>query len=945
MNKSLLKSLAVSGAAVLALNASATLPQRIDVEDDYKTTIYCVGATDANKGVYTLNINDDNPVKISGSTYIQYSFIGSGGTFVDETKLYGTYKASYAVYAVIATAEGGAEGPWSHTFYNYTNGGNVFPFTMVAKDMTYNEADGKIYGIFKTGQYSYTWALATYDGENKTTQKIYEYPSETVITAIAADADGQLWGIISTEGKLVKIDKATGGITEVGSLGITTDCDNQSAAIDNKTGKMYWISGQSMYTPAQSLYEVDLSTGAATKRYDVASGRYNGFFIVSPKSDPSAPAAPENLTAEFVGTDTETKVTFDIPTKNFGGGTLSGDVTWTISCDGVDVASGTAQPGDNVEKTCSLPAGERTVSVCCSQGELSSPVVKTKVFVGFDTPGNISNLSLTRDGDNVSVSLTWDAPLPTHEGGKLNPDALSYTVVRNPGNVEVASGLKACEASDVVPDGYAAFYTWTVIVKYDGADGQSLTTEPFLSGNPYPVPYTQDFNGATTLADAVFSQHNNEAGGPEWEIGGNDENKYAEITSKYYWEHNDYLFSAPIEFEAGISYTLKFKIATSAVSPTYYDWTTSSSIYRAFNLDVMLTNGQSADAADKVASLGEQIDFVCDNAEKVGVFEDKTIQFTVAESGTYNICFLDKSTYFLSDISLYLDDVEVTANYPTPAAVENLTAEVPTLGSRDVTVKFTTPAKDVEGNELKSLTAIEIYRGTQLITTLAGEEVEPAAELSYVDENSPRGIHSYKVIAYNHDKASDASYASVRSGYINNLEIVNCSFPARIDRDSEEVATVEIVNNAFESAVDYRVLILIDGEESLALPGDPIAPDETKTYYFDLPWVAGMPQYVEMKAQIEYFGDENTANNTSDAYTVEFDHTDGVESITAGDVTVTASAGAIHIYNAGNLRVTVNSVSGSQVAAIPAPGVHCAVVLDHGVYVVTVGDKTFKVAL
>ncbi|MDE6331110.1 MAG: DUF4394 domain-containing protein, partial [Muribaculaceae bacterium] len=326
MKKILLQSLALLGMGLVTHSATATPVKRIDIGEDTPTKIYAVSAG-STKGVYTLSTADANTDKISGSTYIQYSFDNSGGTFVSKEKLYGTKATDGLVpqiYAITATAEGGEDGPWSHTFYKYGYTGYI-----IAKDMTYVAGEDKIYGLFRTNPYNDLYqSLAVYDGEKVEATKIADLAS--TYTAIAADSKGELYAVSGNYGKLVKIDKTNGAVTEIGSLGVVMQSTPQSAAIDPATDKMYWVAGANAYSP-QSMFEVDLTTGAATKLYDFPMGtKFQALWIPAPEADKNAPGAPENLSARFTGNGKNVQISFTAPDKTFSGNTLQGELDYTV---------------------------------------------------------------------------------------------------------------------------------------------------------------------------------------------------------------------------------------------------------------------------------------------------------------------------------------------------------------------------------------------------------------------------------------------------------------------------------------------------------------------------------------------------------------------------------------------------------------------------------------
>ncbi|MDE7119727.1 MAG: hypothetical protein K2O10_03880, partial [Muribaculaceae bacterium] len=292
------------GACLLAGHASA-----ITVEDD--AVLYCVGATTGNRGVYTLPLEGpypDSPTKISTTALggIQWSFMNSGGTFLSKEKAVGTaVMYGTSVYVSIATAEGNGDGPWTHSYYQYSNS---YPDTMKATDMVYDPTEDKVYTwCFQSTYYT---ALGTFDADNKSATMIGA-AGFTKINALAIDAEGTLWGINGAQGTIYTIDKATGALTQKFSLGQSYSGDNQSAAYDPASGKIYWGATS---TYAAALFAIDLEAQTCEKVYDFPMGaRFNGFYIPGPDTKKGAPAAPENLTAVYSGEGNKMNVSFTAP--------------------------------------------------------------------------------------------------------------------------------------------------------------------------------------------------------------------------------------------------------------------------------------------------------------------------------------------------------------------------------------------------------------------------------------------------------------------------------------------------------------------------------------------------------------------------------------------------------------------------------------------------------
>ena len=80
------------------------------------------------------------------------------------------------------------------------------------------------------------------------------------ITAIAVDAQGQLYGIEQQNDNLIKIDKATAAATVVGPLGVNA-LFTSGLAFDPKSGTLYF---SNLEFAGNGVYRVDKNTGTAT---------------------------------------------------------------------------------------------------------------------------------------------------------------------------------------------------------------------------------------------------------------------------------------------------------------------------------------------------------------------------------------------------------------------------------------------------------------------------------------------------------------------------------------------------------------------------------------------------------------------------------------------------------------------------------------------------------
>lgn len=628
----------VGGSFLLSAANQANRSIGIDPEEGSKTVIYTVGGT-TNKGVYTIPTEAPfAATKISGSTYIQYDFDNSGGTFVSKETVYGTKKMGSSMfssyYATKATAAGnGSDGPWSHTFFQYRDPTTYTNYTykIVTSDMAYDAVGKKIYGWFNADLNGTSWQLGEYNGDAISVTPIGD-KSTVQISAIAADENGQLYGIEGKSGVLYRINKETGELTKQADLGVTADGANQSAAIDFATGKMFWAATTSS---SASLYAIDLAKNTASKIYDFPEGeRYNAFFIPAPEAKASAPAAVENLKGAFTGEGTNVTVSFTAPSKTAGESDLSGELDYTIQIDGTAVENGKINAGATYSKNFTLTEGIHSLTVFVANSEGNGPKSTAQIYAGFDKPGNISNLALKADGN--SIALSWNAPQGVN-GGTIDASKLSYTITRNSEEATVvSSGKTETTFTDIIPDGPAAEYYYTVTVVYDGANGESLNSESVLVGSPYSIPYKQDFETAASLGSIAYKT----TGADTWAVETVDDNKLIKTGKR-----NSILFTAPIQFNGDTEYTLKFKIA-------------NSSTFDNVRMSIFLSKSQTDNSDDFISPFIENSFSYSATADTKDKLVEQTMLFSVAEAGVYSIGFRDLG-YGYQDYVVSLDDIDI----------------------------------------------------------------------------------------------------------------------------------------------------------------------------------------------------------------------------------------------------------------------------------------------
>ena len=177
--------------------------------------------------------------------------------------------------------------------------------SIINRGLAWDNVGKKMYAMFSTTPSKlYTVNLST-----GALTFLTDFSANDYMLSFAVNNAGSMFGISNFGGKLVRINKTTGALTDIGPLGITIGniygCD-----FDPLTGKMYLMNNS-------SVYRIDTATGAATlvgslansvKYIAIAGGSYTGISQLSSEI-PVSVKLYENYPNPF---NPATKIKFDI---------------------------------------------------------------------------------------------------------------------------------------------------------------------------------------------------------------------------------------------------------------------------------------------------------------------------------------------------------------------------------------------------------------------------------------------------------------------------------------------------------------------------------------------------------------------------------------------------------------------------------------------------------
>lgn len=665
-------------------------------------------------------------------------------------------------------------------------------------DQTYNPADGKIYGIHYnaqgTGLMLCTVEYVT-DATGATSVEATEICAVNEnVNSIAAAPDGQLYLITYdavTEGEtstttasyLKKIDPATGAITTVGETGQLPHYLS-SSEIDPKSGRMFWTVCPSDDTG--SLYEVNLSTGAATKIYDFLNdNEITGLAIPAPSAEDKAPAAPENLAANFADGSLSGTITFNAPATTFDGEAATGSLSYTVTMDDVEKATGTTSYGAAVSVPLTLDASEagtHTFTVVLANTVGNSPKAKVSLYVGPDVPVAPESVELAwADG---TMTLTWSPVTTGVNGGYVDPAAVKYTVTRTmPDNTVVAENISATTWSEAVAEPEALEqYCYSVVAVQGSVKSAATASNVITLGNIVP-PYTNDFADDANLDGFTILDGNND--GKVWGIT----DGHATMSYNSSLEMDDWLMTPPVKLEAGKVY--EFSLAA---------WSRSSTFIESVEVKM----GKAATAAAMTTSLVAKTQLECTANDPMTL----TATIVPEADGLYYIGIHGCSA--ADQFTLYVDDLSISAGSfaeapDAPAIAFEHNVDVPT----QLTVKVTAPSTAISGTALTSLEKMELLRDGQVITTFT--DVTPGQTYTYVDDTQATGTFTYSAAAYNANgrgkEASVSQFAGVDAPAApQNVTIVETATEGEVSITWDAVTTDKNGNPLRSSDVTYDVM-------------------------------------------------------------------------------------------------------------------------------------------
>lgn len=159
--------------------------------------------------------------------------------------------------------------------------------------------------------------------------------------------------------------------------------------------------------------------------------RINNIHIVKSTASKNGPAAVTALSAaETAPGELSAKVTFTMPDKLISGANIDAATTLTATVSSaVGSSKVSGKPGQEVQVDVATQQGVNKISVQPAIGADKGLLAYVEVYTGVDIPGRVENLKASVSDDNMTVHLSWYAPVVGENGGYVAPTGNTYMLM------------------------------------------------------------------------------------------------------------------------------------------------------------------------------------------------------------------------------------------------------------------------------------------------------------------------------------------------------------------------------------------------------------------------------------------------------------------------------------------------------------------------------------
>ncbi len=399
----------------------------------------------------------------------------------------------------------------------------------------YDANEKAFYGL--TVNDDYDAVLTRYDWE--THQFTHLGVTEPASSMTINQDTGEIVGVYQDEeyeNHLVYYDRLDGSVYKQVKIDYMTDF----------AGGICWSPAHEAYLWNPNSYDwskiVAVSeSGSVTEVCDLADyAEFTAFATTASSArEEGAPGMVRFDGFEFDGGSLSGDVVVTLPSTTADGQPLSGSLSYALSCDREEIASGTAAAGAEVRIPVSVTEGLHSFSIVASKnGTESVPAFETR-YVGNDTPLAPQNVTLTE------TEITWEAVTTGVHGGYVDPSAITYTVTLN--GTLLASGITATSCpTGLTGDGELEEYVAEVTASFAGKESEPGRSDSIKVGEAYTVPA---YFAPTEAQAGLFTITDENGDGASWKFIEGEPCRFRYGVSSES-AADDWLFLPPVNIES-----------------------------------------------------------------------------------------------------------------------------------------------------------------------------------------------------------------------------------------------------------------------------------------------------------------------------------------------------------------------------------------------------------
>lgn len=339
-------------------------------------------------------------------------------------------------------------------------------------------------------------------------------------------------------------------------------------------------------------------------------------------------------------------ITFKAPSTDLGGGRLAKLDRIEVYRDGELIKTfGTPEPGAEMSLIDFVDKSDDYVYIVKVYNEVGEGkgVVRT-VYVGVKKASFPTNVRAKETENIGEVLITWDAPATDVDGNPINPEQITYYIVKleNDIQTQIARYVKGNSFTyrAIDADKEQQFFTFGVFAETDGGISNGSQTRLVALGKPYTLPYRESFDtrslsliGVTTIA-----------GSAQWSIYGEREGG----VPAYDTDDSYAGMEGPAAGDSGILFTGKLDL-TSALNPQLsfyvYNFGREAESPYSNRLKIMMDAGLDFQLCKELdlSTLGDETGWVKQSVDLSG-FKGKVAQLgfvATTASEDYPFTFID----------------------------------------------------------------------------------------------------------------------------------------------------------------------------------------------------------------------------------------------------------------------------------------------------------------